>query len=152
MSKDDPNTIVICRSFDAFLALSVNETRAQWQPGGPAVYLGSESGPLTVQITNGKGQTAIVFIHNKTLSDQSDRLVVHGHVEGAKHTFGWRKVGGKLKKFTSLARKLRIHVGADGNIKLTPDAEFYFIAADGSELEFPYLEFKIPMFGKSPGF
>ncbi|KAF3760279.1 hypothetical protein M406DRAFT_75557 [Cryphonectria parasitica EP155] len=154
VSKDDPNTIVICRDHSAVevhfssLFLSVNESRAQWQPDG-CTRLGDQSRPLEIQITTGTGQTAVVFIHR---SATNDRLVVHGHIEGARHVYGWRELT-KGKPFGTMTRKLRIHVGADGTLAVLPDTKFTFLlSTEDSEQELPKLEFKIPMFAKPPSY
>lgn len=79
----------------------------------------------------------------------NDRLIVHGHVEGARHQFGWRELT-KGKKYGSGKRRLKIDIGADGMIKLIPETKFSFLLTDGSELEFEQLEFRIPLFAKPP--
>lgn len=151
VSKDDPNTIVICRNhgssevYFAGLFLSVDERRAQWQPGG-YIYLGDQSRPLEIQITNGNGQTAIVFVHYNSMNN---RLIVHGHVEGGRHQYGWRELV-KGKKYGNCKRRLKIEISADGMIKLMPETRFAFLLTDGSELEFQELELRIPMFAKPP--
>lgn len=81
VSKDGPNTIVICRDHSATevlhssLFLSINESQARWVRDGHA-RLGDQSRPLEVQMTTGTGQTAVVFIHRSAVNE---RLIVHGH-------------------------------------------------------------------------
>lgn len=107
-------------------------------------WLGSHHQPLEIQITNGNGQTAIVFLDQEV--GWGARLNIHGQIEGARHRFGWKANG---RRYGMVSLKMSIHVTGHGVIRLTPDAsQFSFITTNEVELAFPKLEFKIPMFTK----
>lgn len=103
---------------------------------------------MEVQITNGNGQTAIIFLYIETANDS---LIVHGHIEGRRHKYGWRSVPFD-KSAQKLRRTFRFHVTADGMVVLTPvqvgKFKFAFVLMDGTNLDFGKLEVKIPMFSR----
>ncbi|PSS02404.1 hypothetical protein BD289DRAFT_478788 [Coniella lustricola] len=164
VSKDDPMTIVIARSHsqsevrDASLILSYNQRQESWPGGG--VYVGERLRPIEVQITTATGQTAIVLLHRT--STGHERLVVSGHIEGGRsHEYGWLDLDrGKPYGGGSMTRKLRLHVGSDGLLKVVALANFAFLQEDagagadgeGGTKELAELEFKIPMFAKPPSY
>lgn len=153
VSKEDPDTIVICRYhsvaevYQSTLVLSVNQNRTAVSQ---VVWIGDDGHPLEIQITNGVGQTAIVFMHQHRFST-NDRLVIHGHIEGARHQYEWKSPPNAKSKSSIFGSKLkmRLHVTADGMIELRPEdplMKFALVMAEGGELEFSKLQFRIPMF------
>lgn len=168
ISKDDPDTIIICRHHSvadvdgSTMILSVNKQRTL---ASREIWIGDEAHPLEIQITTGTGQTAIIFLHQHRFSTH-DRLVVHGHIEGARHQYEWKKSqlseGGKKSSSKSSSifgvwAKLRLHVTADGMVELRPQdpaMKFALVmltegAGGVAPLEFSLLQFRIPMFAKA---
>lgn len=149
VSKSDPGAVVIFRNHlgdgsSPCAFLSVGETgQTPWPHGGYA-YIGRENHVFEIQITSGSGLTAIVFVEES----YAESLVVHGHIEGGRHRFGWRELV-KGKKYGSMVRKMKIHVGADGIIKFIPETKFSFLAF---ERELPHLEIKVPLFASPPSY
>lgn len=165
VSKDDPTTIVIARNHsqsevrDATVLLSINQTHEIWPGGG--VYVGERQRPIEVQITTATGQTAIILLHRT--NGHHERLVVSGHIEdGRSSEYGWVDLDRGKPYGGNMTRKLRIHVGRDGVLKVIAVANFAFFReqpdglASGGDVrqleEVTELEFKIPMFAKPPSY
>lgn len=156
ISKEDPDTILVCRNHDAIkiplVALSVDEQRTPITAlEAPYRRIAKDkSHPVEIQITNGNGQTAIIFLY---IDGAKDTLIIHGHIEGRRHEYGWRSVPPD-KYAQRLQRIFNLAVTAEGMIVLTPikrgKFDYAFSLTDGTDLQFGKLELKIPMFSHAP--
>lgn len=153
-SKDDPDTIIICRNHYSGappLVLSVDEQRTSITSANEAARRTNRHNdqPIEIQITNGNGQTAIVFIHGNPVDGT---IIIHGHIEGRRHRYGWRSIpeNKSTQKMKRVTLALKFHVTADGMIELTPMGQglfkYAFVTMDGTDLKFEKLELVIPMF------
>lgn len=150
VSKDDPNTIVTAHAYESTaLILSTHESRRDWDHGGYIYVPNTRDRPLEITIVNGEGRTALVFLQK----DAKDRLIVHGHIEGGRHAFGWRGKG---------SRRVCLHLqGVEGILRLAPapDSKFTFLREEGGEakggaggvLELEEVELRITVFRAGQG-